>query len=99
MILLPIYGAVAAAYATLAAFMIGAMSSWVLGRSLFTLPCLGKDFLRSAGATATMVVVLHLLPSSSGIIWLSFKIAVAIITYTVFAWALDVSGFRSLLKL
>jgi O-antigen/teichoic acid export membrane protein len=97
-ILLPIYGAVAAAWSTLATFMVGALSSWVFGRSLFTLPCLWKDFLRSAGATATMVAVLHLLPSSSGTIWLSFKISLAIITYVVFAWALDVAGFRRLFK-
>jgi hypothetical protein len=57
-----------------------------------------KDILRSAGATATMVVVLHLLPSSSGTIWLSFKISLAIITYAVFAWALDIAGFRRLFK-
>ena len=98
LILLPIYGAVAAAWATLAAFMIGALSSWVLGRSLITLPSLGKDFLGSAGATATMVFVLHLLPSASGTIWLSFKISLAIMTYAVLAWALDVAGFRSLFK-
>ena len=98
LILLPIYGAVAVAWATLAAFMVGALSSWVLGRSLNTLPSLGKDFLGSACATATMVFVLHLLPSSSGTIWMSFKISVAIITYALLAWALDVAGFRSLFK-
>jgi O-antigen/teichoic acid export membrane protein len=96
--LLPIYGVVAAAWATLAAFMVGALSSWVLGRPLITLPSLGKDFLVSAGATATMVFVLHLLPSSSGTIWLSFKLSVAIITYALMAWALDVAGFRRLFK-
>lgn len=98
LILLPFYGAVAAAWATLAAFMVGALSSWVLGRSLITLPSLRKDFLGSAGGTAAMVFVLYLLPSSSGTIWLSFKILVAIITYAVLAWALDVAGFRSFLK-
>jgi O-antigen/teichoic acid export membrane protein len=98
LILLPIYGAVAAAWSTLAAFTVGALSSWFWGRFLFTLPSLGKDFFKSAGATTTMVVLLHLLPSSSGTIWLSFKILVAIITYAVLAWALDIAGFRRLLK-
>ena len=98
LILLPIYGAVAAAWATLAAFMVGALSSWVLGRSLFKLPSLWKEFLGSAVATATMVVVLNLLPSSPGTIWLSFKISVALLTYAVLAWALDVAGFRRLFK-
>jgi peptidoglycan biosynthesis protein MviN/MurJ (putative lipid II flippase) len=98
LILLPIYGVVAAAWATLAAFMVGALLSWVLGRSLFKLPNLGKDFLGSAVATTAMVVVLNLLPSSSGTIWLSFKISLAIITYALLAWALDVAGFRKLRK-
>ena len=98
LIFLPIYGAIAAAWSTLATFMVGALSSWVMGRSLFTLPCLWKDFLKSAGATAIMIVVLHLLPTSSGTIWLSFNISVAIITYAVLAWALDVAGFRRLSK-
>ncbi len=98
LIFLPIYGAVAAAWSTLAAFMVGALSSWFLGRFLFTLPSLGKDFLKSAGATTTMVIVLHLLPSSSGTIWLLFKILIAIIIYTKLAWALDIAGFRRLLK-
>ena len=98
LILLPIYGAVAAAWSTLAAFTVGALSSWFWGRFLFTLPSLGKDFFKSAGATTTMVVLLHLLPSSSGTIWLSFKILVAIITYAMLAWALDIAGFRRLLK-
>jgi O-antigen/teichoic acid export membrane protein len=98
LIFLPTYGAVAAAWSTLAAFTVGALSSWFWGRSFFMLPSLWKDFLRSAGATTTMLVVLHHLPSSSGTIWLSFKILVAIITYAVLAWALDVAGFRRLLK-
>jgi hypothetical protein len=45
-----------------------------------------------------MVIVLYLLPSSSGTIWLSVKILVGIATYAVLAWALDVAGFRKLLK-
>jgi O-antigen/teichoic acid export membrane protein len=98
LLLLPSHGVVAAAWATLAAFTVGALSSWVLGRSLFTLPSLGKDFWGSAVATATMVVILYLLPSSSGTIWLSVKILVGIVTYAVLAWALDVAGFRRLLK-
>ena len=98
LIFLPVYGAVAAAWSTLAAFTVGALSSWIWGRSFLMLPSLGKDFLRSAGATTTMLVILHHLPSSPGTIWLSYKILVAIITYAMLAWALDIAGFRRLLK-
>ena len=98
LLLLPSYGVVAAAWATLAAFTVGALSSWVFGRSFFALPSLGKDLCGSAGATASMLVVLYLLPSSSGIVWLSAKILVGIVIYAVLAWALDVAGLRRLLK-
>jgi O-antigen/teichoic acid export membrane protein len=96
--LLPEYGVVAASWATLAVFSVGAFLSWLLGRSLFTLPNLGKDIWGSASATIIMVVVLYLLPSSPGTIWLSVKISVGIVTYVVLAWALDIASFRSLLK-
>ena len=99
LILLPTHGVVSAAWSTLATFMVGALLSWILGRSLFTLPSLGKDFWASAFATATMLFVLNLLPSTSGTIWLLFKIATSIVTYAALAWALDVAGFRRLVKL
>ena len=98
LLLLPGHGVVAAAWATLAAFTVGALLSWVWGRSFYSLLSLRKDLWRSAGATATMLVVLYLLPSLSGIVWLSVKISVGIAIYAVIAWALDVAGFRRLLK-
>ena len=97
-ILLPIYGVVAAAWATLAAFTVGAISSWVLGRTLFRLPSLMKDFWGSASATSTMLVVVNLLPSMPTTLWLSIKILVAIIIYGLLAWVLDIAGFRRVFK-
>ena len=98
LILLPHYGVISAAWATLAAFSVGGLASWVVGKSLFLLPALGSVFWRSAGASATMAIVLYLLPSSSEIIWLSAKLALGIVTYGVMALALDLAGCRSLLK-
>jgi O-antigen/teichoic acid export membrane protein len=99
LLLLPRYGVIAAAWATLAAFSVGAFASWFYGKSVFLLPALGNVFWRSAAASATMAIVLYLLPSSSGIIGLSAKIALGIVTYGVMAWALDVAGSRSLFKI
>jgi O-antigen/teichoic acid export membrane protein len=98
LLFLPSHGVVAAAWATLAAFTIGAILSWVLGRSFFNLPSMGKVFCGTVISTATMVAVLYFLPSSSGIVWLTVKISVGIAIYAVVAWALDVAGFRRLLK-
>ena len=96
--LLPRYGVIAAAWATLASFTTGALASWILGKSLFTLPGLGNVYCRSAIASAAMMVVLYFLPSSSGLFWLLAKFAVGLVTYAVMAWVLDVAGCRRHLK-
>ena len=98
LLLLPQYGVIAAAWATLAAFTVGALASWVIGKSVFSLPALGNVFWGSASASVIMVFVLFMLPASSGIIWLLAKLALGIITYVLMAWVLDVAGCRSLLK-
>jgi peptidoglycan biosynthesis protein MviN/MurJ (putative lipid II flippase) len=98
LILLPIYGAVAAAWATLISFMVGAILSWALGRYLFILPSLMKDFCGSIFATFTMLIILNLLPSMPTILWLSIKVLIAIITYGLLAWILDIAGFRRFIK-
>jgi O-antigen/teichoic acid export membrane protein len=94
LILLPRYGVVAAAWTTLGAFAVGALASWIVGSFLFTLPRLGNVFLSSASASVIMIVVLYLLPSSSGFIWLTAKLAVGIVTYALMAWAFNVAGCR-----
>lgn len=71
LILLPTYGAVATGWATLTSFIVGALSSWILGRSLLTLPNLKKDFSSSSVATAIMLLVLNIMPSVFGTTWLS----------------------------
>lgn len=98
LLLLPRYGVIAAAWATLAAFAVGALASWAVGRTIFALPDLGSVYWRSVSACTFMVFVLYLLPSSSGFIWFSAKFAVGIFTYAVMAWTLDVGGCRRLLK-
>ena len=98
LLLLPQYGVIAAAWATLAAFTTGALASWAVGKTIFALPALGNVFWCSASASATMIAVLYLLPSSSGFIWLSAKITVGVITYAVMVRALDISGSRRPLK-
>ena len=98
LLLLPRFGVIAAAWATLAAFSVGALASWAVGRSLFALPDLGNVYWGSASACAMMVFVLYLLPSSSGFIWLLAKFAAGFITYVMTAWVLDVAGCRRLLK-
>ena len=98
LLLLPRYGVIAAAWATLLVFLAGALASWVFGKSVFLLPALGNVFLKSAAASAVMAFVLYLLPSSSTTVWLFAKITFGIAIYASIAWALDVAGCRRLLK-
>jgi O-antigen/teichoic acid export membrane protein len=95
-LLLPRYGVIAAAWATLAAYLVGALTSWHIGKTVFSLPSLEKDFLGCASASATMAIAIYSLPSSSGIVWLLAKIALGIITYAAMAWLLNVAGCRGL---
>ena len=96
--LLPRYGIIAAAWATLAAFSVGALASWTVGKSVFLLPALGSTFWQSALACATMGGVMYSIPSSSGITWLLAKISLGFVTYAAMAWALNIADFRKLLK-
>lgn len=97
-LLLPHFGVIAAAWSTLAAFAVGALASWVIGKAVFKLPALSNVFFGSAAATATMTMTLYLLPSASGIISLSVKVAFGIVTYAVLAWSLGVFGCCRKLK-
>jgi len=96
--LLPRYGVIAAAWATLAAFLVGALASWWVGKTVFSLPTMGKDFLRCAFACSIMAIVICSLPSSLGIIGLLTKITLGIITYLAMAWLLDIADCRDLLS-
>ena len=98
LLLLPQYGVIAAAWATLGAFTLGALASLIVGASLFLLPALWDTIWRSVFASAIMAVMLYMLPSSVGIIWFFTKIILAIVTYAFIAWVLDIAGFRILLK-
>ena len=98
LLLLPRYGVVAAAWSTLAAFTFGALASWIIGSFVYALPTLWNVFWGSASASATMIVVLYLLPSSSGFICLTVKFAVGIVTYVVMAWTFNVAGCRRRFK-
>ena len=97
LLLLPRYGVIAAAWSTLASFTIGALASWITGKTLFVLPKLGNIFFGSACATVIMIVVLYSLPSSSGLICLLAKCAFGIVTYAITAWMLNVAGCRKIL--
>jgi O-antigen/teichoic acid export membrane protein len=98
LLLLPRYGVIAAAWATLATFFVGALTSWILGKSKFSLPNLVSVFWRSVAASGTMGIVLYIIPTSAGILWLLGKITLGILIYAMVALLLDVADCRRLWK-
>ncbi|MDE3021994.1 MAG: oligosaccharide flippase family protein [Pseudomonadota bacterium] len=95
-LLLPTYGVIAAAWATFAAFSVGALASWHVGKGVFSLPSLGNDLLGSAISSTVMAITIYSLPPLYGIIWLFVKISLGIIIYLAMAWLLNVASCRSL---
>ena len=75
LVLLPRYGIIAAAWATLAAFLVGTIMSWIIAKKIFSVPSLSDVFWKVAFATAIMAALLYFLPPSSGVLWLLAKLA------------------------
>jgi O-antigen/teichoic acid export membrane protein len=94
--LIPIYGAVGAAYATVAAHGVAMVLSFVLGRSAFHLPALHDDVIRLAVSTILMAIILTLLPEREGIVMLLLSIAVGSVAYFVCVLVLNPAGIRGI---
>lgn len=96
LLLLPHFGILGAAWSTLAAFSVGALASWLIGRTIFQLPSLRIDFLQCLSASVVMSVVLYMLPTSHGIVGLVSKIVSGLGTYVLMAWFLNLADCRDI---
>jgi O-antigen/teichoic acid export membrane protein len=97
-ILLPRYGVIAAAWSTLAAFIVGAFLSWAIGKCLFTMPNLKTSILKVSVPIIGMALVIFLMKPLLGIHWLIVKLALGSFTYLVLALLFDVANFRIFLR-
>ena len=97
-ILLPRYGVIAAAWSTLAAFIVGAFLSWAIGKRLFTIPNLNTSILKVSAPIIGMALVIFLMKPLLGILWLIVKLALGSFTYLVLALLFDVANFRIFLR-
>lgn len=93
--LIPIAGVLGAAYATLAAFSVAAVTSWALGRGVFQLPTVSRDAIKIILASSGMAIVLSLISSYRGLGALVWQVALGLATYVVLAFALDMGNVRS----
>ena len=95
-LLLPHYGILGAAWATLAAFSVGAVASWSVGKIVFSMPSMVRDFSKCAAACVVMSTALYALPPSNGLVGLFAKMILGALAYLVMAWVLDVADCRDI---
>ena len=94
-ILIPRFGLDGAMWATAASYLIGAVASWALGRTVMPLPIPWGALGRCSLAVAGMAIAVSLVPSSGGLIELISKAGVGVLTYAVLALALNAGNVRS----
>ena len=82
-ILLPNYGSLAAAWSTLASFLLGALLSWVVGRRLILLPSLLSVIRAVSCGCLLMSLCIFLLSQFDGVFWLLIKFLCACIIYCI----------------
>ncbi len=88
LLLIPTYGLLGAAYATVGAFVIGFASSWWLGRKVFPLP-FPENAHKVIIATFSMAVVLWPTLAWRGLGCLSLQIVIGIFVYSLMLLALS----------
>jgi O-antigen/teichoic acid export membrane protein len=88
------YGAVGAAYGTLAAYAIGLVASILVGRTAFIMPFAAKDLGKIGIATLAMLGVLAPLPELGALAGLALKVVLGVATYLVCATLLGIGEIR-----
>ncbi len=90
------YGVIGAAYSTLIAYLIGLFFSWLLGRSVFTIPVPWLELLKIICASAIMAVSVWPLADLQGIQQFIIQVSVAGAVYAFIAVILNIGGCRKL---
>jgi O-antigen/teichoic acid export membrane protein len=93
-ILIPIYGLIGAAIATLLSFLLGFVVSMIWGRGFITLPLALPSLAKSSLGTLVMIGVLLILPRFGGIAEIILLGSVGVITYGAAGLLSDLLGSR-----
>lgn len=88
------YGAVGAAYATVAAYALGLVASWAVGRAAFVLPFPALDLGKIILASAVMVGGLALVPTLAPLPGVTLKVSLGLCIYAAMALLLDIGDLR-----
>jgi len=93
-ILIPMYGMIGAALATLISFFLIMVITWYVGKSLFSLPIPYVDTLKITLSTIIMVFILSYISSGVDLIGLIIEILLGITIYFSCLFLFNVSGVR-----
>lgn len=93
--LIPIFGILGSAYATVAAYAVGLILSWVLGRKVFPLPLPWLEFGKIAVATGIMILPLLAFQSLKGPWWLVLKITTGVLVFGCVSCWFNLGGIRA----
>lgn len=95
LLLIPRFGILGAAWATVAACGLGLALSIVIGRRVLALPLIWGEALRVCLATTVMLAALWPLRELSGLLALVLQIVLGGLAYAAALWLLDVGGLRA----
>lgn len=94
LILIPRFGLLGAAWATMASFAIGSLVSIWIGRRVLTMPIPWEALIRCGVAAGAMALVVSRLPSPGGFVELMLDAAVGATVYAAVALTINAAGVR-----
>ncbi|MFN4287071.1 MAG: lipopolysaccharide biosynthesis protein [Brevundimonas sp.] len=97
-LLIPAFGIMGAAWATVASFAVGLLASILIGRAVMPMPVHWRTLAQCGLGCTVMAVVVLMLPAWGGLPELLLKAAVGAGVYGVVVLALDTAGIRRLVR-
>lgn len=97
-IMIPHLGVIGAAYATLMAYSLAFVLSWTIGKRTLALPVPYRDAILMVVASLAMGLILQVMPSRGGAVWLVGNLVLGTIIYAAVAWGLNVANLRDRLR-
>jgi O-antigen/teichoic acid export membrane protein len=96
--LIPVFGALGAAVASLIAASLGLFMSWYLGRKVFPLPGFSNNIYKIGAASVAMGVSLSFIAAERGAAYLIYQLLAGIVCYVFFALVFDIAEVRQRAK-
>ncbi|WP_087974157.1 oligosaccharide flippase family protein [Oceanobacillus rekensis] len=94
LIMIPLYGIMGAALATLLTFIIVMVITWYFGKDLLALPFPFLDFTKIVISTSIMVIVITNISFRPNLINLLMIVTLGLVCYTICLFCFNVSNFR-----